>query len=199
MPETRIKSGFFNVFIKKNFSIFYLAFFLAGQSSPRAGGSLPPWPLTRDVSLDPSLGRCPSPRPPGAFAMWQREAALKSHFPCRKMFGDVKVSRAALRRLASLVPWHLPVLDAITDQISVLCSLKGRDVPPFTHILIKNIKMLLKWYKFKILLCYNTFTATPILATGRRCAGMEILTSFFISVVASIIGYYVCKWLDGDT
>lgn len=75
MPETRIKSGFFNVFIKKNFSIFYLAFFLAGQSSPRAGGSLPPWPLTRDVSLDPSLGRCPSPRPPGAFAMWQREAA----------------------------------------------------------------------------------------------------------------------------
>jgi hypothetical protein len=65
--------------------------------------------------------------------------------------------------------------------------------------IIKNTKMILKWYKFKILLCYNTFTATPILATGRRCAGMEILTSFFISVVASIIGYYVCKWLDGDT
>jgi hypothetical protein len=42
VPETRIKSGFFNVFIKKNFSMFYLAFFYGwpnlsegrGQSAP---------------------------------------------------------------------------------------------------------------------------------------------------------------------
>lgn len=25
-----------------------------------------------------------------------------------------------------------------------------------------------------------------------------ILTSFFVSVVASIVGYYICKWLDGN-
>ena len=26
----------------------------------------------------------------------------------------------------------------------------------------------------------------------------EILTSFLISVVASVVGYYICKWLDRD-
>lgn len=25
---------------------------------------------------------------------------------------------------------------------------------------------------------------------------LSILTSFFVSVVASVVGYYVCKWLD---
>jgi len=28
--------------------------------------------------------------------------------------------------------------------------------------------------------------------------GVSILISFLVSVAASIIGYYVCKWLDGD-
>jgi len=27
---------------------------------------------------------------------------------------------------------------------------------------------------------------------------MENITTFFISVLASVVGYYVCKWLDGD-
>ena len=26
----------------------------------------------------------------------------------------------------------------------------------------------------------------------------ELLVSFLISVVASIVAYYICKWLDGD-
>ena len=26
----------------------------------------------------------------------------------------------------------------------------------------------------------------------------EILTSFLISVIASVVGYYICKWLDRD-
>ncbi len=26
----------------------------------------------------------------------------------------------------------------------------------------------------------------------------EILTTLLISVVASVGGYYICKWLDGD-
>lgn len=26
----------------------------------------------------------------------------------------------------------------------------------------------------------------------------EILTGFLISVVASVVGYYICKWLDRD-
>ena len=27
---------------------------------------------------------------------------------------------------------------------------------------------------------------------------MELLVSFIISVIASVVGYYICKWLDGD-
>lgn len=26
----------------------------------------------------------------------------------------------------------------------------------------------------------------------------EYIIAFLISVVASVVGYYVCKWLDGD-
>jgi len=26
---------------------------------------------------------------------------------------------------------------------------------------------------------------------------LEILTSFFLSVMASVVAYYICKWLDG--
>ena len=26
----------------------------------------------------------------------------------------------------------------------------------------------------------------------------ELLTSFFLSVLASVVAYYICKWLDGD-
>ena len=27
---------------------------------------------------------------------------------------------------------------------------------------------------------------------------METLVSFFVSVMASVVGYYICKWLDRD-
>ena len=36
------------------------------------------------------------------------------------------------------------------------------------------------------------------LATERGCVSLEILGSFLVSVVASVVGYYVCKWLDRD-
>ena len=44
---------------------------------------------------------------------------------------------------------------------------------------------------------YNTYVVAPNLATERG-VGVSILISFLVSVAASIIGYYVCKWLDGD-
>lgn len=28
---------------------------------------------------------------------------------------------------------------------------------------------------------------------------MEILTDFFLAVVASVAGFYVCKWLDSQS
>jgi len=27
---------------------------------------------------------------------------------------------------------------------------------------------------------------------------LDYISAFFISVAASVVGYYVCKWLDGD-
>lgn len=34
---------------------------------------------------------------------------------------------------------------------------------------------------------------------GEEVNTMEILTSFLVSVVAGVVGYYVCKWLDRDS
>ena len=40
--------------------------------------------------------------------------------------------------------------------------------------------------------CYR-----PRLVTGRGCIKMlEIFISFIVSIIASIISYYICKWLD---
>lgn len=36
------------------------------------------------------------------------------------------------------------------------------------------------------------------LGRGGGSAVTELLVSFLISVVASIVAYYICKWLDGD-
>ena len=32
----------------------------------------------------------------------------------------------------------------------------------------------------------------------RGCATMSIFSSFLLSVLASVVAYYICKWLDGD-
>ena len=42
--------------------------------------------------------------------------------------------------------------------------------------------------------CYNTFVGSP---TEGRCALMNYITAFLISVAAGIVSYYICKWLDG--
>ena len=45
--------------------------------------------------------------------------------------------------------------------------------------------------------CYNKLVTAPILVTGRG-AIVEIVTSLYLSIVASVIAYYICKWLDGE-
>ncbi len=40
---------------------------------------------------------------------------------------------------------------------------------------------------------------SPILETGRRCKDMaEVIGSFIVSVLASVVAYYICKWLDRE-
>lgn len=38
----------------------------------------------------------------------------------------------------------------------------------------------------------------PNLATERGGVYMSEIISFLVSVLASVVGYYICKWLDGD-
>ena len=39
---------------------------------------------------------------------------------------------------------------------------------------------------------------TVVSGTERGCATMSIFSSFLLSVLASVVAYYICKWLDGD-
>ena len=40
--------------------------------------------------------------------------------------------------------------------------------------------------------------AVPPTLSGRKEVGtLEIVITFFVSVAASVVAYYICKWLDG--
>ena len=36
------------------------------------------------------------------------------------------------------------------------------------------------------------------LRSGGRCTSMDFLSTLFLSVMANVIGYFVCKWLDRE-
>ncbi len=45
-------------------------------------------------------------------------------------------------------------------------------------------------------ICYNVYAVTP--SSRREVMAMELLFTFFVSILAGVISYYICKWLDGD-
>ncbi len=47
-----------------------------------------------------------------------------------------------------------------------------------------------------VALCYNQFAADSFQQEGGEV--LEVVHTLFISIVASVIAYYICKWLDGD-
>ena len=38
----------------------------------------------------------------------------------------------------------------------------------------------------------------PLDWCGKGVCQLDILSSFLLSVMASVVAYYICKWLDGD-
>ena len=38
----------------------------------------------------------------------------------------------------------------------------------------------------------------PLDRSGKGVCQLDILSSFLLSVMASVVAYYICKWLDGD-
>ena len=126
VPETRIKSSFFNVFIKKNFSMFYLAFFYGWPSLSEGKGAVCP--------LAPRQGTYPLTHYRGAAP----DPALRGHSPCGKgaaVFGTAPPCRECmgLRRRQGLpygVSLRLPldacrgfrlVADRSACQLSLFC------------------------------------------------------------------------------
>lgn len=45
-------------------------------------------------------------------------------------------------------------------------------------------------------LCYDGLAALLQSGNGKGVHAMEYLVGFLVSVGASVVGYYVCKWLD---
>ena len=41
--------------------------------------------------------------------------------------------------------------------------------------------------------CYHPYTGTE-----SGYATMNLFSSFLLSVLASVVAYYICKWLDGE-
>ncbi|EKC80530.1 hypothetical protein LEA_01285, partial [human gut metagenome] len=36
------------------------------------------------------------------------------------------------------------------------------------------------------------------LSSRKEVALLDIIITFFLSVIASVVAYYICKWLDGE-
>lgn len=48
-------------------------------------------------------------------------------------------------------------------------------------------------------LCYTGPAALLHPSNGKEVSIMDGVITFFVSVVASVVAYYVCKWLDGHS
>ena len=45
--------------------------------------------------------------------------------------------------------------------------------------------------------CYTVFVTVPISGDRKGVLLMNLILNYFISVLASVTAYYICKWLDG--
>ena len=58
-----------------------------------------------------------------------------------------------------------------------------------------------KWYLRGILSRFLTVYATRHAVDSFQQEGggaLDIIITFFLSVIASVVAYYICKWLDGE-
>lgn len=91
----------------------------------------------------------------------------------------------------------------INTFYSLFCRLKNAAPKPaasqpiFLTSIIPHISPLCQsLISFPVDLWYNGHAVDSLQQRGG--ARMEYLISFLISVGASIVAYYICKWLDGD-
>ena len=49
-----------------------------------------------------------------------------------------------------------------------------------------------------VFFCYNSYVVVSYSGNREEVIALSNLTSFLVSIGASIVGYYICKWLDGD-
>ena len=53
-------------------------------------------------------------------------------------------------------------------------------------------------YKF-CRLCYNIYVTDSDTGNREEVSTLEYMNSFLISIAASVIAYYICKWLDAGS
>ena len=53
-------------------------------------------------------------------------------------------------------------------------------------------------YKF-IFVCYNTSVTDSDTGNRKEVSTLEHIISFLLSIAASVIAYYICKWLDVES
>lgn len=51
---------------------------------------------------------------------------------------------------------------------------------------------------FKCGIVYDIMTLLLTLSSGKGVTAMQNLLDFILSIIASVIAYYICKWLDGN-
>lgn len=47
-------------------------------------------------------------------------------------------------------------------------------------------------------MCYDIRATTPKTGRGKGVLVLNLAISFLFSVAASVVAYYICKWLDGE-
>ena len=94
---------------------------------------------------------------------------------------------------------HFPLRHDIQQKKSIKGKLCGLSTALDTLFLMALIINKGKWLLVAFLpLWYNGRRYHPYTGTERGCATMSIFSSFLLSVLASVVAYYICKWLDGD-
>lgn len=94
---------------------------------------------------------------------------------------------------------HFPLRHDSQQKKSIKGKLCGLSTALDTLFLMALIINKGKWLLVAFLpLWYNGQRYHPYTGTERGCATMSIFSSFLLSVLANVVAYYICKWLDGD-
>ena len=66
------------------------------------------------------------------------------------------------------------------------------------HVSRNTLKKYIEYIAKKNCIWYNNQATTPRQEQKGGVLLLDTILSFMLSILASVIAYYVCKWLDGE-